>query len=295
MSLPFRVLKIRKFFKRHRYDIIHSWHWSSDFTEPLAAKLAGIKFVYTKKAMGWGNKAWRWRSQLSTRIIAINSDMMSQFFSAMSHKTRQIPLGVDVEQYRPMDPSEELRHQLSISETDFVIVSVANLVPVKGIEVLLRAVNAIGNDNIKVLIIGNDQNEYAQDLKRTYENEQVSFLGKHNDVRPFIALANVFVIPTKDEGRREGMPIAPLEAMASGKIVLGSNISGVKDILTAFPDCIFEASNEEELASKIEGLIALSKEDRMELAKRMRTYVVENLSLKRCIENHEKFYEQLIN
>jgi len=43
----FRVLKIRKFFKKHQFNIIHSWHWSSDFSEPLAAKLSGIKYVYT--------------------------------------------------------------------------------------------------------------------------------------------------------------------------------------------------------------------------------------------------------
>ena len=52
VTFLFRVWKIRKFFKKHQFDIIHSWHWSSDFSEPLAAKLTGIPFVYTKKAMG---------------------------------------------------------------------------------------------------------------------------------------------------------------------------------------------------------------------------------------------------
>ncbi|MCB0448076.1 MAG: glycosyltransferase, partial [Gelidibacter sp.] len=52
ISLPFRVFKIAQFFKKHQFDIIHSWHWSSDITEPLAAKWAGVSFVYTKKAMG---------------------------------------------------------------------------------------------------------------------------------------------------------------------------------------------------------------------------------------------------
>ncbi|MBE9490445.1 MAG: glycosyltransferase, partial [Bacteroidetes bacterium] len=45
ISFPFRVLKIYKFFKTHHFDLIHSWHWSSDISEPLAAKLAGIPFV----------------------------------------------------------------------------------------------------------------------------------------------------------------------------------------------------------------------------------------------------------
>ena len=94
-TLLFRVLKISKFFKKHQFDLIHSWHWSSDITEPLAAKLAGIPFVYTKKAMGWGNKSWLWRSKLSTKVIAINKDMMQQFFNKMPEKAINLPLGVD--------------------------------------------------------------------------------------------------------------------------------------------------------------------------------------------------------
>ena len=80
-SFPFRLLKVVRFFKSLDIDIIHSWHWSSDFSEALAAKLAGIKFVYTKKAMGWGNKAWIWKSKLSVlKVIAINKDMMTRIF-----------------------------------------------------------------------------------------------------------------------------------------------------------------------------------------------------------------------
>ena len=80
----FRLLKIILFFKKHQFDIIHSWHWSSDFSEPLAAKLGGIHWVYTKKSMGWGNKAWKWRSYLSSKIITINSDMSRFFLNRLS-------------------------------------------------------------------------------------------------------------------------------------------------------------------------------------------------------------------
>ncbi len=79
LSFPFRVLKIVRFFPKHKFDIIHSWHWSSDFSEPLAAKIAGIHWIMTKKSMGWGNKAWKWRSALSSKIITINSDMKALY------------------------------------------------------------------------------------------------------------------------------------------------------------------------------------------------------------------------
>ena len=40
LTFPLRVLKISRFFRRQHFDLIHSWHWSSDVSEPLAAKLA---------------------------------------------------------------------------------------------------------------------------------------------------------------------------------------------------------------------------------------------------------------
>ncbi len=127
-SFLYRVFKISKFFKKHQFDIIHSWHWSSDFSEPLAAKLAGVPFVYTKKAMGWGNKSWIWRSKLSTRVIAINQDMMIDFFSEMKNNVVKLPLGVDTEYYKPQNKSLDLQQQLGIEQDDFVIVSVVNMV-----------------------------------------------------------------------------------------------------------------------------------------------------------------------
>ena len=53
-SLLFRVLRISKFFKKQRYDIVHSWQWSSDWTEALAARMAGVKWLTLKKPWALG-------------------------------------------------------------------------------------------------------------------------------------------------------------------------------------------------------------------------------------------------
>lgn len=287
----FRVWKIRRFFKKHKFDVIHSWHWSSDFSEPLAAKLAGIPFVYTKKAMGWGNKAWLKRSQLSTKVIYINNDMGTQFFSKMKTKAVQIPLGVDTNYYKPQ--KKEIPKGLKINENDFVIVSVANLVPVKGIEDLLRAVNQLNDENIKTCIVGNNENEYGQGLIDKYQNKNIQFLGKQSDVRPYIAMADLFVIPTKDEGRKEGMPIAPLEAMAMGIPVIGSKISGITDVLNTYPNHLFEAGNSTEIAAKIVGIKNMNSNEKLLLKRSIRKNVEDCFSLDYFINAHENFYKSL--
>lgn len=294
LTFPFRLFKIFRFFKKHQFDIIHSWHWSSDFSEPLAAKLAGIPFVYTKKAMGWGNKAWLWRSKLSSKIIYINKDMGTQFFSTMKEKAVQIPLGVDTQYFQPVAKIYNSPEGITFRKDDFVIVSVANLVPVKGIEILLQAVEKINDSHIKTLIVGDANNEYGQELQKQFQEDNNYFLGKKSDVRPYLAMADIFVIPTKDEGRKEGMPIAPLEAMAMGKIVLGSRVSGITDILKEFQENLFEPDNVSELMYNILKIKNIGANKRQFLEEKIRKYVVDNLSFKSFILNHEKFYSNLI-
>ncbi|MDN3492416.1 glycosyltransferase [Winogradskyella bathintestinalis] len=290
-----RVFKIRNFFKTHQFDVIHSWHWSSDISEPLAAKLAGIPYVYTKKAMGWESRYWKWRSQLSSKVIVVNEDMMSFYFSKMLHKAVQFPLAIDVNRYQPTLGSDVMREQLGLSVNDFVIISVANLVEVKGIETLLDAVNQLDNPKIKVLVVGGDSSDYAVMLKSKYKAySHIKFIGKQLDVRPYLALSDLFVIPTKDEGRREGIPNAPLEAMAMNRIVLGSNISGIRDILKVFPDCMFQADDISDLKDKIKTIMNLSEDKRLALETQMRRRVVDEFSIEDFIERHQSLYQELV-
>ncbi|MBJ6367910.1 glycosyltransferase [Snuella sedimenti] len=294
-SLPFRILKIARFFKQHQFDLIHSWHWSSDITEPLAAKIAGIPYVYTKKAMGWGNKAWRWKSRLSTKIVSVNEEIPESFFHNMLDKVKIIPLCVDVRRFSPLHKSYSTPQGIKFDKNDFVIVSVANLAPVKGIEILIEAVLKLEDENIKVLIVGDDNNDYGEKLHRDYGGlENIYFLGKHLDVRPFLALADIFIIPTKDEGRREGLPIAPMEAMACQRIVLGSSITGIREVLKEFPDCLFEPGNIKDLMGKINEIKNMPISTRVILANAMRHYVENNLNIDVFIKEHEVLYKKLL-
>jgi glycosyltransferase involved in cell wall biosynthesis len=293
VTFPFRLLKIIRFLKKHEFDIIHSWHWSSDFSEPLAAKLAGIPFVFTKKSMGWGNKAWKWRSALSTKIIAINSDMKFFFKGKLEAKTVQIPLGVDTHFYQAQEKKYITPEGLTFQKDDFVIISVVNLIPVKGIEVLIEAVNALNNPNIKLCIVGNTKGAYAEQLQLLAKsNKNIHFLGNKLDVRPYHAVADLFVIPTLALG--EGLPVAPIEAMASERIVIGSNVPGVKDVLAKFPTCLFKPNNVEDLKRLILDQLNLTPTKKISLQKEMRNHVLANYSNKQFMQRHEQLYKALV-
>lgn len=283
-SLLFRLRENIQFIRSNNIDIAHSWHWSSDWTEVVAARLGGAKFVYTKKAMTWGNVHWKIKSYLSTFIITINEEMKNYF----PHKKAQqlIPLGLDTAYYNP-----ELFQKKET--TRFKIITVANLVPVKGIEVLINAVHLLNNENIQLEILGDDRAEYASELKQIVLDlglqNQITFLGKHNDVRPFLAQADLYVIPSE----KEGMPMALVEAMSMALPVLGSHISGINYVLKDFSDLLFEAKNVEQLTEKINTLYNMSKAEREVIGKTLRAYCINNFSYQKFIAEHEKLYLSL--
>ena len=292
-NLLFRIKPFKNFLKEHKFDIVHSWHWSSDWTEALAVRMSGAKWLYTKKAMGFNNKHWKIRSYLANFIVTINNEMQAYF----PNKKQQalIPLGIDTEYY----DSEKVNTKTPITSTEFNMITVANLVPVKGIQILIKAVHKLNDKAIKLTIVGDHENDYGKEMvalrDRLEMQSQVFFLGKQLDVRPYISASDLYVIPTLDEGRKEGMPMALVEAMCMGISVLGSNITGINFVLKDFENLLFQAGNVEALASKIQAIRSLSVQDRSNLGTELRTYCIKHFSLHPFIEAHENLYLKLAN
>jgi glycosyltransferase involved in cell wall biosynthesis len=275
-----------RFVKKHKFDIVHSWHWSSDWTEAVASRLSGAKFIFTKKAMTWGNIHWKIKSFLANYIVTINEEM-NVFFQYKKNKTL-IPLGVDTEYFNPyfFNPNKD--------NAKFKICTVANLVPVKKIELIINAIKLLNKSNIYLDIIGDTRDDYANYLKSLVANlnleSQIKFLGKHIDVRSFLADSDLYVISSE----KEGMPMALVEAVSMGIPVLGSNIPGINLVLNKFPEMLFESGNVQDLASKIEGVISKSNDERNKISKNLRKHCIENYSMESFVKSHEELYRKLV-
>jgi glycosyltransferase involved in cell wall biosynthesis len=293
--------KISREFKRIAPDIIHSFHYSADYSEALAARMAGIKWVYTKKNMNWGGgsaNAWKLRTLLANGIAAQNTDMMRDFFPGNS-KVRLIPRGVNMEEFA-YDPSlPDLRSRYRISPNQKLIITVANLVPVKGIEVLLEAFRDLAphHPDWSLMIVGDDQNEYGAYLKElcvTWRiQDKVIFTGKVTDVKSHLQMAEIFVLPTLNQGRKEGSPVSLLEAMANGRCVLGSAVPGIKDQLKEFPELLFEAGSVSDLTKKLHSVMQLESETLSKLIASIIQFIKLNYTIEIEVARHAELYEAL--
>lgn len=283
-------------------DIIHSFHYSSNYTEALAAKLAGIKWVFTKKNMSWGGSSansWKLRSFLAKKIAVQNKDMIAQFYPN-SPKTNLIPRGVVTEHFKKGATDSKIKMQMHTKEEQRVLICVANFVPVKGIETLIDAFAKVKADHPDwvLWLVGDDQNEYGLSLKAKISDlnltNEIIFSGKQMDVRAYLNHAEIFVLPTLDEGRREGSPVAMLEAMANGTVVIGSKISGIKDQLEAFPNHLFTPKDSNELAEKLNHLMQLGKEELCKIGEVFAKQVNEDYSIEKEVLRHENLYKSII-
>src|SRR5690606_9801832 len=138
-----------------------------------------------------------------------------------------------------------------------IVITVANLVPVKGVEVLIEAFSrvTVQHPAWTLWIVGDCDGDYGRFLKDLCTSRDIAaktrFIGRQDNVRAFLDHAEIFVIPTLNEGRREGSPVALLEAMANEKVVLASSVSGITDQLSPYPESLFRPGDVNQLADKL--------------------------------------------
>jgi glycosyltransferase involved in cell wall biosynthesis len=104
----------------------------------------------------------------------------------------------------------------------------ANLVPRKGVDVLLEALARL-EPAPRLWIAGDGPERGALEAlaKQLGLAERVHFLGRCDDTGDLLAACDVFVMPS----RLEGLGVAALEAMAAGRPVVASRVGGLAGLV----------------------------------------------------------------
>jgi UDP-glucose:(heptosyl)LPS alpha-1,3-glucosyltransferase len=124
--------------------------------------------------------------------------------------------GVNMKRFQKGNTSEfrkRQRSKLGIDNNNIVILFVGTEFKRKGLEALLKAVAAMDDDNIKLLVAGGGkQKKYRRLAKRLGITNSVIFLGLVTNIEDTYAMSDIYVLPTLSDPS----PMAPIEAMASG-------------------------------------------------------------------------------
>lgn len=168
--------------------------------------------------------------------------------------------GIDIDYFNPSQVSQKeksvLCSQYNILPTDFVLCFIGRLVSDKGINELVKTFCVLNKkyDNLKLLLVGPEEKEDPL-LKETQNiiniNPNIIAVGLQQDVRPFLAISNLFVFPSK----REGFPNVLLQAGAMNCPCVVSNISGNNEIIIdGYNGVIVNSIDVESFSNAIESL-----------------------------------------
>ena len=142
-------------------------------------------------------------------------------------KIRVLRNGVDLGLFRPGD-REGARRRLNFTGT--TLLSVGNLTPVKGHDLVIEALPSLPDKSLVVVGAGPLDNELRKLARRIGVAARVRFLGtlSQKELAQVYAAADILVLASS----REGWANVLLEAMACGTPVVASNVWGTPEVVT---------------------------------------------------------------
>ncbi|NOT33138.1 MAG: glycosyltransferase family 4 protein [Candidatus Eisenbacteria bacterium] len=254
--------QLGELFRRHRFDVVHT-HAPVVPTLPLLSiQIAPCAQVGTFHTTGNPDAWLEWSCRLLEKDvgrlherIAVSKTarkFAAHFFPGEYHV---IPNGVDVTRFHPeVEPFEEHREPGVVN-----LLFVGRLDPRKGVHHLLAAMPGVvarSNVPVRLLLVGDSYLRHKlQASVPANLRDRVRFLGHvpSNDLPRWYATGDIFVSPASGQ---ESFGIVLVEAMASGRAVVASDIPGYRTVVTPDRDgVVVPPGDVNALAEKIAGLV----------------------------------------
>jgi D-inositol-3-phosphate glycosyltransferase len=270
------------------YSLIHSHYWLSGWAASQLKRAWNVPVVHMAHTLGLIKntvarnsadmekairlKAEREIFEAADRMIAPSEGekiQLNEVYGVAPERVSIAPCGVDLQLFRPYEKTYCL-NKLNLPPSRYLLF-VGRIDPVKGIDVLLRAIARVVNcsnpqlKNVHLLIIGGtvgeDGNGGSANLRRLMNmgtelglSHHVTFLGSKNQVELpyYYSLADACVLPSL----YESFGIVALESMACETPVIASNVGGLPSIITDGHNGMLVRDNDEaDLADKIVKLL----------------------------------------
>lgn len=191
--------------------------------------------------------------------------------------------GCNVSEYNyvPMNNNERM-----------TFIYIGRVMELKGIDEYLYAAKAIKEkyNNVDFLIAGwNEEDKYIDIVNEYEKNGYVKYLGFSKEIKKILEEIDCVVLPSRGG---EGVPNVVLEACATGRPCICSDVNGSNDVITdGVNGLLFEKGNAQDLTDKIESFILMPFEERQKMGENGRKTVEEKYDRQIVIDQYLKEVE----
>lgn len=258
--------RLVRFIEDIRADLIHAHLPMSGVIARCVGRYLRLPVVYTEHSVvDRYSLPTRWLNRLTygmdSRKIAVSSAIANAIFEEYGNVWRgrvdliQNPIDV-AEVGAGVQKAESLRAELGIPSNHVLIGSVASFRPVKRLDLLLTVFTKIAVDhpNASLLLVGTgpEMDRLVELTKILGIEKSVHFTGFRPDPARYTAALDIFVLCSE----WEGLPIAVLEAMATGRAVVATAVGGVPEVIRdGHTGLLVQSGNAEQLMMSIVSLI----------------------------------------
>lgn len=281
------ILHVRKFVKYHNIDIYHA-HL---FYGILFGALTGKPTVYTHhSSIARASKlVYFIFNRLVSAYVAI-SRVCADNLRGYSGSSRITTI------YNAVDFEKLKQRVRDYNNTEvFNVIAVGRLVPEKNYEYLLEAISLLPShikNKLRVRIVGEGQVDYRDELYNLIGKrgliKTVTLTGNRDDVPELLDQSDLFLMTSVFEG----LPIALIEATASGLPAVVTRVGGCPEIIEMCKNgvCV-SPSQPAQMAHAIEDIL----ENPLELASMSRNAVSYSsfLGMQFSVDKHLKLYRSL--
>lgn len=237
---------LAKIVKEKQYDIVHvHTPVASVYGRLLKLKFKNLKTIYTVHGFHFfkGAPKINWMiyypiekimAKFTDVIITINEEDFNRAKTFNIKETYKIDgVGIDLNQYnKDLFDRDKERERLNLEKDDFVILMIAEVNKNKNHIQIINAVEKLikQGQKVKLLCAGDGVlfDEVSKLVKDRGLDQNIKMLGFRTDINELIAACDIGVLMSY----REGLPRNIMELMAYGKPVVGTNIRGIRDLVS---------------------------------------------------------------
>jgi teichuronic acid biosynthesis glycosyltransferase TuaC len=252
---------------RGRIDIVlGSWAYPDGFAAVVLAEILSVPVVIKLHGsdinvvarMPGPRRRLEWALPRADRVVAVSRPLAEAALGLGVAKDRidLVPNGIDRDAFQPRD-RDAARRELGLPNDKRIVLYVGNVLETKGALDLVRAFGEAGTRLAHARLVmlggGKDFEACAQLVKSLGVDAQLLGPKPHSDVPKYLAAADVLALPSWNEG----MPNVVLEALASGRRVVATNVGGIPDIVTSETlGILVPPKNPGELAGALERVLS---------------------------------------
>lgn len=289
--------------RQEQVDIIHSHEFDANVQGAFVANLAGIPLVATihGKNYYWEKlrrrMAYRWVSRKAA-MVTVSQDLKQFIVETVGVSPARVKVlynGVDVLPHCNSVDVDDCKKELCLPENHQIVGVVGNLYPVKGHQYLIEGIPSILAKCPNTSFVFAGRGELDAELKaqvhRLGVEKNVLFLGLRQDIPRILAMIDVFVLPSLSEG----LSMAILEAMISGKPVVATQVGGNPElVLNGETGALVPPRDSQALASSVVNLLA-DRRQAAEFAEKGKRRAEGQFSLRTMVCAYQSLYEECLN